>query len=73
VSAEDPGPWRWGTPASVLAAVVAAAVTRVVAVANLSSLLLLPMPMGVQSVTCVAVVAEAVMYRGRGGLPVVMH
>jgi hypothetical protein len=42
VSAEDPRPRRWGTPASVLAAVVAIAAMRVVAVAGLSSLLLRP-------------------------------
>jgi hypothetical protein len=40
-------------------------------VAGLSSLLLLPSPRGVQSVACIAVVAEAVMHQGRGGLPAV--
>jgi hypothetical protein len=50
-----------------------AAAVRVVAVASLSSLLLSPMLAGVQSVTCVVIVAKAVMYWGRGGLPTVVH
>jgi hypothetical protein len=44
---------------------------RVVAVADLSSLLLSPGPAGVQSVARVVVVTEAVMHRGRGSLPAV--
>jgi hypothetical protein len=73
VSAEDPGPRLWGTLAPVLTTVIAAATIRVVAVVGLSSLLLLPAHAGIQSVACVAVVAEAVMYRGRGGLPTVVR
>jgi hypothetical protein len=46
----------------VLAAVVAATVMRVVAVAGLSSLLLLSAPAGIQGVARIVVVAEAVMY-----------
>jgi hypothetical protein len=41
--------------------------------AGLSSLLLPSVPMGVQGVTCIVVVAEAVMHRGRGGFFVVMR
>jgi hypothetical protein len=37
---KDPGPWQWVTSALVLAAIVAAAAMRVVAVTDLSSLLL---------------------------------
>jgi hypothetical protein len=42
-------------------------------VAGLSSLLLSPAPMGIQSIACVVVVAEAVMYQGRGGLPAIVR
>jgi hypothetical protein len=42
-------------------------------VAGLSSLLLPPAPAGIQSVTCVTVVTEAVVYRGRGSLPTIVR
>jgi hypothetical protein len=62
VLAKDLGPrWR-GALALVLAAIIAAIAVRVVAVAGLSSLLLPLAPTGVQIVTCIVVVAEAVMY-----------
>jgi hypothetical protein len=60
--AEDLGPWRWETLAPILAAVIATVATRVVAVAGLSSLLLLSMPAGVQGVARVTVVTKAAMY-----------
>jgi hypothetical protein len=44
---------------------------RVVAMADLCSLLLPSTPTGIQGVTRVAVVTEVVMYRGRGGFPAV--
>jgi hypothetical protein len=62
--AEDPGPQRWGTPVSVLAAIIAVVVMRDVVVAGLSSLLLLSVPAGIQGITRIVVVTEVVMHRG---------
>jgi hypothetical protein len=64
VSAKDSGLRQWQTLVLVLATIVEAATTRVVAVAGLSSLFPPSTPMGVQGVARVVVVAEAVMYRG---------
>jgi hypothetical protein len=62
VSAEVLGPQWWGASVLVLTAVIVATMARVIVVVGLSSLLLPPTPTGVQSVTCVAVVADLVMY-----------
>ena len=58
--------------ASVLAAVVASAMMRVIAVASSLSRVIVGTPAGVEGVACVTVAAETLMHRDRGVLPVAL-
>ena len=55
--------------ASVLAAVVASAMTRVVVVASLLPRITVGMPASIEGVACVAVEAETLLHRNRGAWP----
>ena len=58
--------------ASVLAAVVASAMMRVVAMASLLPLITIGTPAGIQGVVRVMVEAETLMYRDSGAWPIAL-
>ena len=62
VTAEGLRAWQAGARASVLAAIVASAMTRVVAMASLLPRIATGTPAGIEGVMCVAVVAKSLMY-----------
>ena len=58
MSAEGLRPWQAGAWASVLTAIVASTMTRVVAMAGSLSWVIVGKSMGIEGVACVMVVAE---------------
>lgn len=64
---EDPGPWSIRAQALILGAIIAPALARVVATGAHLTLVLPPMPTGVQSITRVTVGAEPLSDRGLDG------
>jgi len=69
VSAKGQRSQQVGAWASVLAAIVASAMTRVVAMASLLPLIAAGMPAGIQGVAHVTVEAETLMHWGCGAWP----
>ena len=61
--------WQAGARASVLAAVVVPAATRVIATVGSFSWVIVGMSAGVEGAVCVAVTAETLMYLGHSALP----
>ena len=61
--------WQAGARASVLAAIVASATTRVIAMASSLSQIVMGTSTGVEGVACITVAAETLMHRDRGAPP----
>ena len=69
VPAEGLRAWQAEAQTSIHAAVVASTVTRMIAVVGSFSWVAVGASTGVEGATCVAVVAETLMYQGRSALP----
>ena len=69
VSSKGLRPRQAGAQASVIAAVEASAMTRVIAVASSLSRVIVCTSVGVEGVACISVVAETLTHRDRGVLP----
>ena len=65
---EGLGPWQARAQASVLAAVVASTMTRVIAMASSLSRVIVGTPTDIEGVACVSVAAETLMHQDRGAL-----
>ena len=65
-------PWQGRAWASVLVAVVASAMARVIAMASSLSRVIVGTSMGVEGVVCITVAAETLMHRNRGALPITL-
>ena len=73
MSAKGLRPWQAGARASVLAAVVASATTRVIAASSSLSWVIIGMSAGIEGVACVMVVAETLMYQDHSALPAALR
>ena len=70
MSAEGPRAWLAGTRAPVLTAIVASTASWMIGVTGFFSFVAMGAPMGVDGAAHVTAVAETLMYRDSGALPV---